>query len=195
MKRQSGESGAASSKHWPLNSQDSDSAAGTQRGSSSSRRLTSSTLNTSPSPARSGKRSIGEYTHGKRGNTIFWSRIQHALVHSIYPPAGGGFPGAQGKDISQPGATENTTIRSLLYHRDGEGRSDTAKGYVPQDRPAYLGRTLFKPPRVLPTDSAKSQGLQRQANINGASEHHGRDGGNSGTTNVGVSGSRSSGIH
>ena len=59
---------------------------------------------------------------------------------------GGGFPGSQGKDISQPGAPGKDPIDGLLNNREGEGRGVPNEGQVTQDRIACLGIPLPESP-------------------------------------------------
>ena len=108
---------------------------------------------------------------------------------------GGGFPGAQGKDIPQPGAPGKTVIGGSLDHGQGEERGDPSRGHVPQYRPVYLGRPPPKAPQGLPINSAKYGGLWRQATGIGAGGNHRRSGGNSVATTVGVREFRRGGLH
>ena len=95
--RRARKSGAIPSNRWPQNSQDSSNVAGTRRGSSSSIQRPSSAPETSPSPLRLGDRSKGNWTPGKRGNTICWWRINHAHTRSIYLPVWGRIPRNTGR--------------------------------------------------------------------------------------------------
>ena len=144
---------------------------------------------------RSSKGSIRERTTGKQGNTIFFWRIHHAPETIISPPAGGGVPGAQGKDLPQPGAPGKTVIGVSLDHGEGEERGAPAGGQVTQYRIACPGRPPIEAPKSSRADSAKFGDLRRQSTGNGAGGHHGRNGGNSGTTTAGISGAGRGGIH
>ena len=59
---------------------------------------------------------------------------------------------------------------------------------MPQDRSVCIGRPLLKAPRGLPTVSAQSRILRRQATSNGAGGYHRRNIVHSGAATVEVTG-------
>ena len=76
----------------------------------------------------------------------------HTCMQYLSPIRGGGFPGAQGKGIPQPGAPGKNTISSSINNGEGEVWGIPSGVHVPQDKPAYLGITPLKALECPPTE-------------------------------------------